>query len=500
MAGKRGKCPACGGVIKVKGPAAAAGSVVSTTASEKIRVACACGKALAVPASYAGKKVKCPGCGNAVAVPGPGASPPMGVARPAEPPKVTGPAKGPAAVKGNPKAPPKSVEADPNRKPLHDRHDCPGCGQFVSFFDALCLECGTNIVTGVKSEMKILEPDKTLMERLPWKLIGKISAGVLLAVGGFLGWWLFVRTPQVDLLQLVPEDATLFLRMHPRALQRIAELTPQSSTVLQPFLATDAWKGTRQIGLFARLPEGGDATAFLDSLGSITSWDTHAQQIVSGMSIVLVATGSYRFGDLQAAFAALQRPGGGGSAFPEFQKFPIQGGDGFQVADSSHEGFLGLRVRRGASVLLADNNYDFEPAVASLDETRRSLFLSPRCEMMELMARGCGAPSFLTMGIVLRDEHRASLARSSEAWGAVRGILVEISDLPGDLRVVLVCADGAGATRMAKVCNDAKEVFAPRLPPGQVASLSVVAAGNDVTATLPITQQMLDGLNVPPGQ
>ncbi|MBI4230942.1 MAG: hypothetical protein HY608_08925 [Planctomycetes bacterium] len=196
MAGKRGKCPACGGVIEVK---AAAASPPVVAVADKIRVACACGKALAVPASYAGKKVKCPGCGNVLVVPGPAAAAPSAVPKPA--PAVAAPPKAPVAAKAAkgaaavPKPHPKAAESDPERKPLHDRHDCPGCGKFVSFFDAICLDCGTNMLTGVKAEMKILEPDKTLMERVPWMLVGKIAAGGLLAVGGFLAWWFFIRSP-----------------------------------------------------------------------------------------------------------------------------------------------------------------------------------------------------------------------------------------------------------------------------------------------------------------
>src|SRR5437667_7890486 len=50
-------CPGCGAVTRV--------------AEERIRLACACGKALAAPARLAGKRVTCPQCGEPVLVPAP---------------------------------------------------------------------------------------------------------------------------------------------------------------------------------------------------------------------------------------------------------------------------------------------------------------------------------------------------------------------------------------------------------------------------------------------
>lgn len=50
-------CPSCGAVVEVP--------------EERIRVTCACGKALAAPPKLAGKRVKCPKCGEPVLVPAP---------------------------------------------------------------------------------------------------------------------------------------------------------------------------------------------------------------------------------------------------------------------------------------------------------------------------------------------------------------------------------------------------------------------------------------------
>lgn len=136
-----------------------------------IPVRCACGKALNAPDALAGKKAKCPGCGAVLSIPAaappaakpsapspePAALAPKPAAVPAAPAK-TAPAKAvqkPAApgTKAVPKPTPLSqakTEARPaaEGEDLHAHSACPSCNSFVSKKDAICVQCGTHLVTG----------------------------------------------------------------------------------------------------------------------------------------------------------------------------------------------------------------------------------------------------------------------------------------------------------------------------------------------------------------
>lgn len=119
-----------------------------------IRVSCACGKSLNAPDHLAGKKAKCPGCGGVIAIPGPAA--PAPAAKPAPKPV---PAK---AASGVLKTPPKPAapKAEAEGRDLHAYASCPSCSSFVSKKDAICVQCGMNLVTGRKlSTVHTKEPD-----------------------------------------------------------------------------------------------------------------------------------------------------------------------------------------------------------------------------------------------------------------------------------------------------------------------------------------------------
>jgi hypothetical protein len=139
-----------------------------------IPVRCACGKALNAPDALAGKKAKCPGCGAVLSIPAAQGAPAQPAEKPAAPgPKpATPPAKPtPAQIKPAPsKAVPKPTplsQAKTEIKPaakgsgtfqapesegkdLHAYSACPTCNKFVSKKDAICVQCGTHLLTGKK--------------------------------------------------------------------------------------------------------------------------------------------------------------------------------------------------------------------------------------------------------------------------------------------------------------------------------------------------------------
>jgi uncharacterized OB-fold protein/uncharacterized membrane protein YeaQ/YmgE (transglycosylase-associated protein family) len=109
-----------------------------------LMVRCKCGKAVKVPAKFAGKAVKCPGCGDAVRIPAAvaaGSAPGAGTSRP------RGTASG----------------ADPAVNALLDEVDlgksrtgrrCPECRHDLEPNDVLCVKCGYNTETGKKIKTK----------------------------------------------------------------------------------------------------------------------------------------------------------------------------------------------------------------------------------------------------------------------------------------------------------------------------------------------------------
>src|SRR5947209_15052447 len=89
-AGKRMKCPGCGGVVVMPAaaaaapkpapapaPAPAANKTAPAPAAKPgtVAFACECGKQLTARAEQAGKRVKCPACGSILSVPAPESPP-----------------------------------------------------------------------------------------------------------------------------------------------------------------------------------------------------------------------------------------------------------------------------------------------------------------------------------------------------------------------------------------------------------------------------------------
>lgn len=185
MAGKSGKCPACGKVIKIPSPRDSASSDAAPD-EERIVVTCSCGKKLRTLAKFAGKKVKCPACGEPVAVVAPKASPEVLFELDLAPPKKE-PKKAPAEVPKEAGAAYGVVQAK-----------CPNCGASLEEGAQFCIACGTNIATGAKRESVDLDAMRNqknaAARKKMMRMVGIIIAAVVaLAAAGFVAWWFWLR-------------------------------------------------------------------------------------------------------------------------------------------------------------------------------------------------------------------------------------------------------------------------------------------------------------------
>ena len=69
LAGRRGRCPACGTVVTVPKPRPVGTSAPGRDVAKMIRFSCPCGKVIKAPAKYAGRKGRCPRCQRVLQVP-----------------------------------------------------------------------------------------------------------------------------------------------------------------------------------------------------------------------------------------------------------------------------------------------------------------------------------------------------------------------------------------------------------------------------------------------
>ncbi len=153
-----------------------------------IAVQCgSCHKRFAAKDELAGRKVKCPQCGGVLTIPKPGAGPeaarqgtePRDDHAVASPP--AGKAESPAA--GTARGPEKAPDVEPK---------CPSCGASVKAGAVLCVQCGYGLQTGKK--LKAGGSKKKPAKRaFPW-LIVSIAGGacVALIVAGIIGYTMFL--------------------------------------------------------------------------------------------------------------------------------------------------------------------------------------------------------------------------------------------------------------------------------------------------------------------
>jgi phage FluMu protein Com len=98
-----------------------------------IKIKCKCGKVLAVPDSMAGKKGRCPACKVILSIPAAKGPPKLKLAA------------GAATATGAPAA------------PASEKKTCPYCSAILPGDAIICVNCGTNLLTGQKLETKVEE-------------------------------------------------------------------------------------------------------------------------------------------------------------------------------------------------------------------------------------------------------------------------------------------------------------------------------------------------------
>ncbi len=146
---------------------------------------CACGRRLKAKDESAGKRVRCPACGQVTTVtaspaqapaPADDLAPCRVVAEAAEAPAADG---GELCLDAATDAPEEELGGDGKR--------CPECHVAVPQNSVLCTTCGYDFRTG-----KIFLPPKTLLERIPWKKLGKVGWSLAcLALVIALGYWAY---------------------------------------------------------------------------------------------------------------------------------------------------------------------------------------------------------------------------------------------------------------------------------------------------------------------
>jgi hypothetical protein len=123
-----------------------------------IRITCPeCDKTLTAPAAVAGKKVRCKACGHAFVAQAAAAKPAAAPAASAKPPQDKPAAR---AVPAPAKPPQVDDDEESNSDPYRvseDVHEklCPYCARPMTSEDAIiCLECGYNTMTRLRTETK----------------------------------------------------------------------------------------------------------------------------------------------------------------------------------------------------------------------------------------------------------------------------------------------------------------------------------------------------------
>jgi DNA-directed RNA polymerase subunit RPC12/RpoP len=164
-----------------------------------------CKKQLKGPAELAGKKIRCKACGHVFVVKGPAAAtagperqPAQAKAAPAAQAKAAPPAKAKAAdppprKETPPATHPEDVEGK-NPYKLIDvdlGHRCPQCAADMEEGDIICLNCGYNTQTRVKTATK-MTIENTPMEWFLWLTPGVVCAfTVLVMLGAIAFLWIY---------------------------------------------------------------------------------------------------------------------------------------------------------------------------------------------------------------------------------------------------------------------------------------------------------------------
>ncbi len=204
-AGKKIKCPSCGQAMRVP---AAAGVTPQSTSKENgtIAVQCPCGRSVAHNPSLAGKTVKCPGCGQ-----------PLGIPVRQQMDRVSGPPQG--TVTGiAPGKPAGGLDDLLDEIGLSDGSGdrCPNCRAEMPEDAVVCVQCGFNVRAGRKMDTKRPLTAKDRLARASKrsrsgpKKSGSAWAMPLIVGGLFLvavGIWPFYPEASLRMVQVVSSIA-----------------------------------------------------------------------------------------------------------------------------------------------------------------------------------------------------------------------------------------------------------------------------------------------------
>lgn len=152
-----------------------------------IAVQCgSCRKRLTAKDKLAGRKIKCPQCGGVLTIPKPAAAP-EAPRKPTEPPDDYAVASPPAGEPGSSTAGTAgAAEKAPDTGPK-----CASCGASLKAGAVICVECGYDLRTGKKREVS--GPEESAERRaFPWVKVSIIGASCVgLVVMGIVGFIMF---------------------------------------------------------------------------------------------------------------------------------------------------------------------------------------------------------------------------------------------------------------------------------------------------------------------
>lgn len=149
FAGKKVKCPSCKQplVVPSKNGKSASGKGKSSAngSSSSIRASCSCGKSFKAPAKAAGKKVRCPACKQPVKIPGS---------------KKSAAKVGVAASKSAADEGVGSLLDEVGFQRAGGSGRCPECKEDLMEDAILCVACGYNLETGKMIRSKVKQADE----------------------------------------------------------------------------------------------------------------------------------------------------------------------------------------------------------------------------------------------------------------------------------------------------------------------------------------------------
>jgi hypothetical protein len=153
---------------------------MSDVVNETIVIKCGCGTNMRVRASAAGKKAKCPKCGGVMTIPAVAPAPRIVLSAPAASPDAT-----PSDLSDL-----LPIEPAPTVEPAGGMR-CPQCKIMMATGAKICISCGYNVATGKTLKTSDGTPGKVAVaaKSLGTFALGSVLSGVGAAIGGLV-WFL----------------------------------------------------------------------------------------------------------------------------------------------------------------------------------------------------------------------------------------------------------------------------------------------------------------------